>query len=68
MWRDLKSQKLKKLRRAGANKVINPSSMAGIHIAKGIANPLTVHYIDTVLYGIEQSFVIEEILVGKIQY
>ncbi|PEW87310.1 potassium channel protein [Bacillus cereus] len=54
-----------KLRRAGANKVINPSSMAGIHIAKGIANPLTVHYIDTVLYGVEQSFVIEEILVGK---
>ncbi|MGF1436226.1 potassium channel family protein [Bacillus thuringiensis] len=54
-----------KLRREGANKVINPSSMAGIHIAKGIANPLTVHYIDTVLYGIEQSFVIEEILVGK---
>ncbi|MCU5093369.1 potassium channel family protein [Bacillus wiedmannii] len=54
-----------KLKRAGANKVINPSSMAGIHIAKGIANPLTVHYIDTVLYGMEQSFVIEEIEVGK---
>ncbi|OTX99313.1 potassium channel protein [Bacillus thuringiensis serovar muju] len=54
-----------KLRRAGANKVINPSSMAGIHIAKGIANPLTVHYIDTVLYGVEQSFVIEEIAVGE---
>ncbi|MED3612532.1 potassium channel protein [Bacillus wiedmannii] len=54
-----------KLKRAGANKVINPSSMAGIHIAKGIANPLTVHYIDTVLYGVEQSFVIEEIAVGK---
>ncbi|WP_142311469.1 potassium channel family protein [Bacillus toyonensis] len=54
-----------KLRRAGANKVINPSSMAGIHIAKGIANPLTVNYIDTVLYGIEQSFVIEEISVGN---
>ncbi|MEI2319253.1 potassium channel family protein [Bacillus paramobilis] len=54
-----------KLKRAGANKVINPSSMAGIHIAKGIANPLTVHYIDTVLYGMEQSFVIEEIAVGK---
>ncbi|WP_412676542.1 cation:proton antiporter regulatory subunit [Bacillus mycoides] len=30
-----------------------------------IANPLIVHYIDTVLYGIEQSFVIEEIQVGK---
>ncbi|HDR7278872.1 MULTISPECIES: potassium channel family protein [Bacillus cereus group] len=54
-----------KLKRAGANKVINPSSMAGIHIAKGIANPLTVHYIDTVLYGVEQSFVIEEISVGE---
>ncbi|KFN02446.1 potassium channel protein [Bacillus clarus] len=54
-----------KLRRAGANKVINPSSMAGIHIAKGIANPLTVHYIDTVLYGTKQSFVIEEIQIGK---
>ncbi|MCU5226039.1 potassium channel family protein [Bacillus tropicus] len=54
-----------KLKRAGANKVINPSSMAGIHIAKGIVNPLTVHYIDTVLYGVEQSFVIEEIAVGE---
>lgn len=54
-----------KLRRAGATKVINPSSMAGIHIAKGIANPLTVHYIDTVLYGIEQSFAIEEVQIGK---
>lgn len=28
---------------------------------QGIANPLTVHYIDTVLYGVEQSFVIEEL-------
>ncbi|MEC3157470.1 potassium channel protein [Bacillus thuringiensis] len=63
--RSEKPETEEKLRRAGANKVINPSSMAGIHIAKGIANPLTVHYIDTVLYGIEQSFVIEEILVGK---
>ncbi|MDF9448192.1 potassium channel family protein [Bacillus toyonensis] len=60
-----KQETEEKLRRAGANKVINPSSMAGIHIAKGVANPLTVHYIDTVLYGIEQSFVIEEILVGN---
>lgn len=60
-----KQETEEKLRRAGANKVINPSSMAGIHIAKGIANPLTVHYIDTVLYGIEQSFVIEEISVGN---
>ncbi|KAB2358823.1 potassium channel family protein [Bacillus toyonensis] len=60
-----KQETEEKLRRAGANKVINPSSMTGIHIAKGIANPLTVHYIDTVLYGIEQSFVIEEISVGN---
>lgn len=60
-----KTETEEKLRRAGANKVINPSSMAGIHIAKGIANPLTVHYIDTVLYGVEQSFVIEEIAVGE---
>ncbi|PFY64822.1 potassium channel protein [Bacillus toyonensis] len=60
-----KQETEEKLRRAGANKVINPSSMAGIHIAKGIANLLTVHYIDTVLYGIEQSFVIEEISVGN---
>ncbi|HHT7188168.1 TPA: cation:proton antiporter regulatory subunit [Bacillus cereus] len=42
-----------------------PVTHAGIHIAKGIANPLTVHYIDTVLYGVDQSFVIEEIAVGK---
>ncbi|MGI2748579.1 potassium channel family protein [Bacillus cytotoxicus] len=54
-----------KLRRAGADKVINPSSMAGMHIAKGIANPLAVHYIDTVLYGTEQSFAIEEFQIGK---
>ncbi|MGF9963905.1 potassium channel family protein [Bacillus rhizoplanae] len=56
-----KQESEEKLRRAGANKVINPSSMAGIHIAKGIANPLTVNYIDTVLYGTEQNFAIEEI-------
>ncbi|MFD0767633.1 potassium channel family protein [Bacillus sp. CGMCC 1.60114] len=67
-----KQESEEKLRRAGANKVINPSSMAGIHIAKGLANPLTVHYIDTVLYGTEQNFAIEEIemaagssLIGK---
>ncbi|MGG0186308.1 potassium channel family protein [Bacillus rhizoplanae] len=67
-----KQESEEKLRRAGANKVINPSSMAGIHIAKGIANPLTVNYIDTVLYGTEQNFAIEEIemaagssLIGK---
>ncbi|EEM08488.1 Potassium channel protein [Bacillus pseudomycoides] len=54
-----------KLRRAGANKVINPSSMAGIHIAKGITNPLTVHYIDTVLYGTDQAFAIEEVQIGE---
>ncbi|WP_020059732.1 potassium channel family protein [Bacillus sp. 123MFChir2] len=67
-----KQESEEKLRRAGANKVINPSSMAGIHIAKGIANPFTVHYIDTVLYGTEQNFAIEEIemaagssLIGK---
>ncbi|PEZ04301.1 potassium channel protein [Bacillus sp. AFS018417] len=67
-----KQESEEKLRRAGANKVINPSSMAGIHIAKGITNPLTVNYIDTVLYGTEQNFAIEEIemaagssLIGK---
>ncbi|MGG2063343.1 potassium channel family protein [Bacillus sp. S14(2024)] len=67
-----KQESEEKLRRAGANKVINPSSMAGIHIAKGIANPFTVHYIDTVLYGTDQNFAIEEIeiaagssLIGK---
>ncbi|MCM3736356.1 potassium channel protein [Bacillus cytotoxicus] len=67
-----KQESEEKLRRAGANKVINPSSMAGIHIAKGIANPFTVHYIDTVLYGTKQNFAIEEIemaagssLIGK---
>ncbi|RXJ16276.1 TrkA family potassium uptake protein [Bacillus albus] len=32
---------------------------------EGIANPLTIHYIDTVLYEVEQSFVIEEIAVGE---
>lgn len=54
-----------KLRRAGANKVINPSSMAGVLIAKGLANPLTVRYINTVLYSTERNFSIEEIQIGE---
>lgn len=56
-----KAETERKLRRAGANKVINPSSMAGIHIAKGITNPLTVHYIDKILYGTKRVFAVEEI-------
>ncbi|MFD3446771.1 potassium channel family protein [Microbacteriaceae bacterium 4G12] len=54
-----------KLRRAGANKVINPSSIAGRKMAMGILKPLSTNYVDTVFHDSEEAFAIEEIEIGK---
>ncbi|MFX3625038.1 MAG: TrkA family potassium uptake protein [Ectobacillus sp.] len=54
-----------KLRRAGANKVINPASIAGRRIAMDILKPLSVNYVDTVLYEAGEMFGIEEIRIAK---
>lgn len=54
-----------KLRRAGANKVINPSSIAGRRIAMDILKPLSVSYVDTILYDAEELFGIEEIYINE---
>ncbi|MFC5775712.1 potassium channel family protein [Ectobacillus antri] len=52
-----------KLRRAGANKVINPSSIAGRRMAMDIMKPLSVNYVDTILTTGEM-FGIEEVRIG----
>ncbi|MCP8968014.1 potassium channel family protein [Ectobacillus ponti] len=54
-----------KLRRAGADKVINPASIAGRRIAMDIVKPLSVSYVDTILYDNEDVFGIEEIQLSE---
>ncbi len=55
-----------KLLRAGADKVINPSSIGGRRMAMSILKPNSVEYIDTILQSHSEDFRVEEILVEPI--
>ncbi len=50
-----------KLRRSGADKVINPSSIGGRRMAMSILKPISIDYVDTILHAKEEEFRIEEI-------
>ncbi len=52
-----------KLKRAGADKVINPSNIGGRRMAMSIIKPISVEYVDTILEEPNESLSIEEILV-----
>lgn len=51
-----------KLRRAGADKVINPSIIGGRRMALSILKPTSVDFIDTVFQAEEEAYNIEEML------
>ncbi|WP_338752090.1 potassium channel protein [Bacillus sp. FJAT-52991] len=55
----------KKLKTAGAARVINPSSTGGKQIVMSILKPLSVHYMDLVLSADHAEYSIEEILIQK---
>ncbi|WP_066175959.1 potassium channel family protein [Bacillus marinisedimentorum] len=54
-----------KLKRAGADKVINPSNIGGRRMAMSIIKPISVEYVDTVLEEPNESFSIEEVVIGR---
>lgn len=50
-----------KLRRAGADKVINPSSIGGRRMALSIIKPISVDYVDTILQSHTEEYRIEDV-------
>jgi voltage-gated potassium channel len=50
-----------KLRRAGADKVINPSFLSGRRMAMTILKPVSVDYVDTIFHDHEEAFAMEEV-------
>ena len=50
-----------KLRRAGADKVINPSFLSGRRMAMTILKPVTVDYVDTIFHDRTGQYAIEEV-------
>lgn len=50
--------------RAGADKVINPSSIGGKRMAMSLLKPASVEYIDTILQSRRHEFSVEEIVIS----
>lgn len=59
-----RSESEDKLRRAGADKVINPSNIGGRRLAMSILRPFSVDYVDMVLHDHHADFGIEEIVLS----
>lgn len=55
----------KKLKKAGANRVISPYFIAGQRMATMVLRPVTVDFIDTVMRGDESEHNIEEVKVTR---
>ncbi|MGD8190422.1 potassium channel family protein [Brevibacillus ginsengisoli] len=51
-----------KLHRAGADKVINPSSIGGRRMAMSILKPISVDFVDTILHAEQEDYSVEEIV------
>ncbi|RSK29007.1 potassium channel protein [Bacillus sp. HMF5848] len=58
--RAIKTETEEKLYRAGADKVINPSSNGGKQMALSILKPASVKYVDTIMLSHNTEFMIEE--------
>ncbi|WP_335871415.1 potassium channel family protein [Bacillus sp. 2205SS5-2] len=58
-----KSSSMDKLSRAGADKVINPSSLGGNQMVMSMLKPLSVQYVDMMLHSGTKEYAIEELLI-----
>ncbi|MYL35728.1 potassium channel protein [Pontibacillus yanchengensis] len=54
-----------KLKRAGADRVINPSHLGGRRMALSILKPVSIEYIDTILHAGHEDYNVEEIEVSS---
>ncbi|MCG3084902.1 potassium channel protein [Anoxybacillus sp. LAT_35] len=52
-----------KLRRAGADKVINPAFLSGRRMAMTMLKPVSVDYVDTIFHDRAEQYAIEEITI-----
>jgi voltage-gated potassium channel len=55
---------VKKLLRAGADRVVNPQEIGGARIAAFIAQPRVTEFIDVVMHARETELVLEEVTLG----
>lgn len=53
-----------KLRRAGADKVINPSSISGRRMAMSLLKPLSIEYVETILHDETEELEVEEMKIA----
>jgi voltage-gated potassium channel len=53
------------LRHAGADKVINPSSIGGKRMAMSILKPISIEYVETVLHDEGEEIEVEEIKISS---
>lgn len=60
-----RAQSEDKLRRAGADKVINPANLGGRRLAMSMLRPFSVDYVDMVLHDHHEDFGIEEIVLSE---
>ncbi|MEI5908267.1 potassium channel protein [Bacillus spongiae] len=60
-----RSSSIDKLTRAGANKVINPSSLGGNQMVMSMLKPLSVQYVEMMLHSNKQNYGIEELRIGE---
>ncbi|MFG6149780.1 potassium channel family protein [Halobacillus sp. B23F22_1] len=53
-----------KLKRAGADHVVNPSDLGGRRMALSLIKPVSMHYIDSIIHAENHSFQMEDFHVG----
>lgn len=58
-------QSEEKLRRAGADKVINPSSIGGTQMVMSLLKPLSVEYMEMLLESSKRKYGVEELLIKE---
>ncbi|HJV44351.1 MAG TPA: potassium channel protein [Bacillota bacterium] len=58
-----KAESEEKLLRAGADKVINPSSIGGRRMAMAIIKPISVDFVDTLLHDKQDAYSVEELVI-----
>jgi voltage-gated potassium channel len=60
-----KEESEKKLYSAGADKVINTSSIGGMRMAMSVLKPNSVEFVDTLLHNSEITYSVEEIIMSE---
>ena len=55
---------IEKLKKAGANQVVNPYSIGGVHLAHKILNPYVIEFVESSLQSSKNSLNIENVIIA----